>query len=119
MKFATVLLSLAIALPLTATAAQRPQRMDTNGDGKISRDEWKGPADMFDKLDTNHDGYISRDEMRAGRRFDISQMDTNHDGKISKDEWKGPAQRFDSLDTNHDGFLTQDEMKNRQKKNQQ
>jgi Ca2+-binding EF-hand superfamily protein len=117
MKFATILLSLAIALPLTA-AAQRNQRMDTNGDGKISRDEWKRPADMFDKLDTNHDGYITRDEMRAGRRFDINQMDTNHDGKISKDEWKGRSQMFDRLDTNHDGFITQDEMKNRQKKNQ-
>ena len=51
MKFATVLLSLAMALPLAATAAQRHQRMDTNGDGKISREEWKGPTDMFDKLD--------------------------------------------------------------------
>src|SRR3954471_11847592 len=117
MKFATVLLSLTMALPLTVTAAQKHQKMDTDGDGKISRAEWKGPADMFDKLDANHDGYITADERPRGRGFDMTKMDTNHDGKISKDEWKGRPQMFDRLDSNHDGFITNDEMKNRQKKN--
>ena len=115
MRFATVLLSLALAGPIAATAAQRQGRMDTNHDGKVSRDEWKGPADMFDKLDTNHDGYITREERPRGRRFDMNKIDANHDGQISKDEWKGRSEIFDRLDTNHDGFITKDEMKNRQK----
>jgi len=116
MKFAAIFLSLAMALPMAATAAQKHQRMDTDQDGKISRDEWKGPADMFDKIDKNHDGYITSDERPRGRRFDMNQMDANHDGQISKDEWKGRPQMFDRLDTNHDGFITKEEMKNRQKK---
>src|SRR5260370_22223104 len=36
--------------------------MDKNKDGKISRDEWKGPAQIFDRIDTNHDGFIDQAE---------------------------------------------------------
>jgi Ca2+-binding EF-hand superfamily protein len=42
--------------------------MDANHDGKISKDEWKGPAQAFDRLDTNHDGVLSPDELKARRR---------------------------------------------------
>src|SRR5215471_328805 len=74
--------------------------MDKNKDGKISRDEWKGPAQLFDRIDTNHDGFIDENEYNqwqqqrgrggaGGARLGDSFMkflDTNHDGKISRDE---------------------------------
>lgn len=44
------------------------QRMDRNGDGKISRDE--APAQLrrsFDRMDTNGDGQLTVDEFRASR----------------------------------------------------
>lgn len=42
------------------------ERLDTNHDGKISRDEMRAPVDRhFDKLDTNHDGFIDQAEMEA------------------------------------------------------
>ncbi|HZS08763.1 MAG TPA: hypothetical protein VFD58_28265 [Blastocatellia bacterium] len=45
------------------------RRMDLNGDGRISRDEWRRRPRRFDRLDLNRDGYITRDEMREARRL--------------------------------------------------
>lgn len=42
--------------------------IDENGDGQISRDEWRKAGkvgDEFDKIDKNHDGYISKEEWDA------------------------------------------------------
>jgi Ca2+-binding EF-hand superfamily protein len=36
--------------------------MDRNGDGYVSRDEWLGTPEAFDKLDRNKDGLISPEE---------------------------------------------------------
>jgi len=40
-------------------------RDDKNQDGKISREEFSGPAQLFDRLDRNHDGFITREEYEA------------------------------------------------------
>src|SRR5262249_28384440 len=54
------------------------RRLDENGDGKISREEFRRftanaprfkdnpdlARGLFDRLDTNHDGFLSRDEFR-------------------------------------------------------
>ncbi len=50
--------------------AERLRRIDANGDGKISRDEFKGgPKEVFDRLDRNKDGVIDRnDRPEAGER---------------------------------------------------
>src|SRR5215813_1408955 len=62
---------------------KRMKRMDINNDGVISRDEWKGKAEVFDKIDKNGDGSLTREELdaaarRQAGRFDL--MDTNNDG---------------------------------------
>jgi Ca2+-binding EF-hand superfamily protein len=44
------------------------QAMDRNGDGYVSRQEFIGPADLFDKLDTDHDGRISLEEAERADR---------------------------------------------------
>ena len=44
------------------------ERLDTNHDGRISRDEMRASVDRrFDKLDTNHDGFVDQAEMDAAR----------------------------------------------------
>ncbi|MDO3695656.1 YHYH protein [Wenyingzhuangia sp. chi5] len=50
--------------------AQRPnsmqmlQHMDANKDGKLSKEEIKGPLQQdFSRVDSNHDGYISKEEI--------------------------------------------------------
>jgi hypothetical protein len=109
------------------------ERMDTNQDGKISRDEWRGDAEVFKRLDTDNDGLLTREDiqsqMRAGRRGGRgvrngrvgpggrggngarAKMDQNKDGQISREEWKRKPEVFDRLDQNKDGVLTRDELK--------
>lgn len=40
---------------------------DGNHDGRVSQAEFSGPADLFSRLDTDGDGYISRDEVQNSR----------------------------------------------------
>ena len=38
------------------------RRLDRDGDGKVSQQEFDGPAEHFPHLDKNHDGYLADDE---------------------------------------------------------
>jgi Ca2+-binding EF-hand superfamily protein len=96
--------------------------MDKNKDKKISRDEFPGPPQFFDRIDENHDGFIDeaeykkfRERIANGGSQRLSEMmlkylDTDHDGKISRAEFTAIMQIFDSLDKDHDGFLSQEEL---------
>lgn len=42
------------------------ERLDKDGDGKVSRAEFDGPADRFGYHDKNNDGYITEDEAPQG-----------------------------------------------------
>jgi acetyl esterase/lipase len=41
---------------------ERVSRDDANGDGKVTREEFKGPPKLFDLLDRNHDGVLTKEE---------------------------------------------------------
>src|SRR5215470_2863518 len=67
---------------------KRMKTMDVNNDGAISRDEWKGKPEAFNRIDKNGDGLLTREEFGAAARNHagrLNQMDTNNDGKISRD----------------------------------
>jgi EF hand len=92
--------------------------MDRNGDGRITRDEWRGNDVSFNQHDWNGDGVLSGDEVRPGAqpnrreaearaRFD--RLDTNDDNAISLSEWTGTQSAFERLDRNDDGVLSFDE----------
>lgn len=51
------------------------RKLDTNSDGRISKDELSKLADLFEEIDTNHDGYLDPSELLGGpmgppREFD-------------------------------------------------
>lgn len=94
------------------------ERMDANGDGKITADEVPEQHARFIELaDANGDGAVTREEMksfREGRRAEMREEynpDKNGDGVVDRTEFVLAAQdRFDRLDKNGDGVLGEDEM---------
>ena len=108
----------------------RWQAMDTNRDGQITREEWKGTARSFRVHDWNSDGVLSGTEVTPGgardrtepdydeaRRWEFSDwteagfgtLDHNTDGRISRAEWHYDAETFRRADLNRDGMLTRAE----------
>lgn len=125
---AALLLGLA---PLSAAQAQDMpgqhilQRIDTNDDGAISKDEMAAARErLFKKLDRNGDGVIDEKEIESARdaimdRADAAQarlgnrwrrLDTNGDGKVSEQEFASSMPLFDLADRNGDGKLSADEI---------
>ena len=107
-----------------ARGQRRFQNMDRNGDGAISRAEWRGNAQTFENEDWNNDGILSGDEVNAavtrprGRAVGTSgnaasrfgSLDVNGNGRIELREWDGTAAAFDRLDANNDNVLSRAEL---------
>ena len=113
------------------------RRLDTNKDGKISREEAAGRplAKAFNQLDKNKDGYLDRIELipwaqrtamagsnQAGKGqpgaevarssiFDFDALDKDADGRLTREELQGTtwADAFDKIDTNKDGKIDRKE----------
>ena len=120
--------ALIVASAGTAHAQMRFQAMDTNGDGVITRSEWRGTAGTFRNNDWNGDGILSGEEVQRGARrqnwsqdwnrdgrvdtldSQISQRfrgyDMNSDNRVGRSEWPGNARLFTRLDANRDGYLS-------------
>lgn len=97
-------------------------RADANGDGIVTRDEVIADADRrFAAIDTDHDGKLSREEMRAARdarggdgAVAGGQMPPTSSARpdrrgpdrpsLTREAFRERALRmFDRADTNHDG----------------
>jgi len=121
-----------LASAATAQGQMRFQGMDTNGDGVITRREWRGNDNSFRNQDWNGDGILSGDEVRTGPRRQsgwsedwnqdgrvdnldnqIAQRfrgyDMNSDSRVGRSEWPGDARLFTRLDANRDGYLSMQE----------
>ena len=103
--------------------------MDENGDGVITRAEWRGSARSFATHDWNGDGRLTGDEVRIGAAMPANrgrglgaattlndwseprfrQLDRNGDGRISLGEWRYEHEDFFRVDRNGDNMLTLNE----------
>jgi Ca2+-binding EF-hand superfamily protein len=102
-----------------AEAQARFKEQDKNGDGKVTPDEFPGPAEVFKARDANGDGALTLDEVEkagmeprpgAGRKERFARMDADKDGKLSPTEFLGGAEMFKAMDKDADGFLTPEEL---------
>jgi Ca2+-binding EF-hand superfamily protein len=66
---------------------RRPlRRFDTDGDGKLSKEEARGRLkDNFDRLDTNRDGYLDGEEIRKALRELGNQLQPTSNRPSEKD----------------------------------
>lgn len=95
--------------------------LDKNKDKKISRDEFQGPPQYFDRLDENKDGFIDEEEYgrirqrMGGGGGNFSErlkafLDADKDGKVTREEFATMMKLFDALDSDKSGELSQEEL---------
>jgi Ca2+-binding EF-hand superfamily protein len=113
-----------------AQARMRFEVMDRDGNGEISRAEWRGSARSFQVHDWNGDGRLSGNEVRPdgwqqqddleGADHNPSQaerymnwtergflnLDHNRDRRITSNEWHFDREAFVRADRNRDGVLS-------------
>jgi len=127
---ACLLIATLEAQPRTAI---RFAEMDTNRDGVITRNEWRGSDQAFRNHDWNGDGRLSGNEVQPGARrrsgaapaqtdpYDVideiddwtaqnfATLDHDRDGRLSREEWHASRQLFNRIDNNRDGFISRQE----------
>ncbi|MBH1463360.1 hypothetical protein N7676_24180 [Stenotrophomonas sp. GD03993] len=92
---------LAVLLPGTALAqvtdtASYLQRMDSDGDGRVSESEYvQWMLYAFDRMDRNGDGVLTAEELPGGKGREISR----------ERQRQAIVQRFHTQDANGDGVL--------------
>ena len=133
-----LLLVLPFAMDSSAQGGRDPwarmSRHDADKDGKVSREEFPGPDQFFDRMDTDKDGFVTEEEAKNMRRGGgrggqggqggfgrggrggqggglqsmTKRMDGDGDGKVTQEEWDA---FFKKADENEDGILQADELR--------
>jgi Ca2+-binding EF-hand superfamily protein len=127
-----------VALGTTASSAagqqgvgSRFQGMDRDGNGVITRAEWRGSERSFARHDWNNDGMLSGEEVRTGsrrserndREFEentagelndwteqrFRELDHNNDARLSRSEWHYDAETFRRIDRDRDDVVSRRE----------
>jgi Ca2+-binding EF-hand superfamily protein len=99
-----------------AMRKQMFQKLDQNGDGKVTKDEMsaaqpqdgQGPSvdEIFSQVDTNQDGSIDESENDAF----LQQMEANRPPGPPPDASKMAEELFKKADADSDGKITKDEL---------
>jgi Ca2+-binding EF-hand superfamily protein len=90
--------------------------LDRNGNGRISRGEWRTDRETFFRVDRNRDNQITRAEFLNANTGNVSDtasfdaLDRDLSERIERDEWNGTRPAFNRMDANRDGVLTRREL---------
>jgi hypothetical protein len=93
-------------------------RLDTDRDGRITRQEFRGPAELFDRLDRDRDGVLTPEDFDWSERSAFLRqagiadrlfrmMDHNSNGRVSRAEWEA---FFEKMAKDRD-FITPDDLR--------
>lgn len=67
----------------------RVSKAEMQAAGAGGKGQGANPERRFDRMDTNHDGYLDKDEIRAALTARFQRMDRNGDGVLTPDERMG------------------------------
>ena len=131
-KMSAALVGLMVALGGAAMAAGGDRhakifnRLDTNGDDKVSPTEFRPFADRrFVRFDADGDGTVTSEEVKAHlmQRVErqhkrlMRRFDTDGDGKVTQAEYgERVATMFDLIDKNDDGAISREEAQKMRKR---
>ncbi len=107
-----LLVSLGVLIAAGSAASAAGAGADYDGDGRISREEFRNQAarSAF-AADKNSNGVVEDSELKLSAE-QKKALDSNGDGKVSVEELQaGQVSGFGELDKNGDGFLDAGEMK--------
>ncbi|MGZ8711554.1 MAG: EF-hand domain-containing protein, partial [Thermoanaerobaculia bacterium] len=119
MKIRTITTALALSLTTAAMAGETGQakprvhvdrtpkavsgevlfaRYDTNNDGKVTPEEFRGGKTLFTAYDADGDGVLTLEEVKAATKTASSPnfraLDTDNDGYVTRREWQGTQEEF-------------------------
>jgi Ca2+-binding EF-hand superfamily protein len=111
--------------PARQVGEPRFRVMDSNNDGVITRNEWRGNARSFRVHDWDGNGVLEGNEVRAGafrqgstlededfdRNEQFEWLDANNNNRIERREWHLSLDAFNRLDANRDGNLSRNEVR--------
>ena len=82
-------------------------RYDTNKDGQVTAEEFRGGKTLFTAYDADRNGILTLDEVKAAKKTDsgpnFRELDTDKDGFVTRREWQGTQAEFDAVDLDRDG----------------
>jgi len=97
---------------------KRLMAMDADKDGRVSKAEWQGPEQAFERLDRNKDGFLDAQDRPEGGpdagpgrdRKDGPDAKRGRDAPTPEQVTERAKEHFATLDKNKDGKLDADEV---------
>jgi Ca2+-binding EF-hand superfamily protein len=81
-------LSMVVTLAMISCNSTKETTQETSRTVSTQEKGRPNPDEMFTKMDTNNDGKLSKEEAQGPLKENFSKIDTNSDGYISKEELK-------------------------------